>query len=50
MLFGKEAFRFLSSAHANKRKTPVPCEYANYKNPLGFFTMPHNLLMEDDWR
>jgi len=50
MLFGKEAFRFLSSAHANKRKTPVPCEYANYKNPLGIFIVPHDVLMEEQVR
>jgi hypothetical protein len=24
----------------------VPCEYANYKNPLGIFIPSHDLLME----
>ena len=29
-------------------QTPVPCEYANYKNPLGILIVPHNLLMGED--
>jgi hypothetical protein len=27
-------------------QTPLPCEYANYKNPLGILIATHNLLMK----
>jgi hypothetical protein len=33
-------------AHAIEHTTPLPCEYANYKNLLGIFSTPHDLLIQ----
>src|ERR1700739_1937640 len=47
--YSKEGqFRKVFGACRRTQGTRVPCEYANYKNPLGIFILPHDLLMEED--
>jgi len=35
-----------SPAHAIDESTALPCEYAKYKNPSGFFAVTHDVLIE----